>query len=437
MSTRPDFSACLDPRAFVRLAAVLARDPGADLFLSGAGLAGETLGLAGVRPVSELIVGPRTRTHELKEFCFSGPGPALGFLGYPFGLGLRGLAGFKTSLFPLGHLKKYAAILRHERGAHRLDLFCADPILRREIVDLLGVGPGPGPEPGLEPVHDPGGPAARPEALQQSLSREGYIRGVERVLERIRDGDVYQLNLSIRFSAARPDLDPADLFFHLLSANPARFYALFSSGPRRLVSTSPERFLRVADGRVLSQPIKGTLRFDPAEGPTRARVRELLASAKEDAELSMIVDLVRNDISNNCEYGSVRVDGHKSVFAVDNLLQMYSNVRGRLRPDRTCLDLLPDAFPGGSVTGCPKGRALELIEDLEPHCRDFYCGCFVMIMDERNMDSSVAIRTACHDADTGELCFYAGSGIVVDSDPDREYRETLAKAEKFLELTRT
>ncbi len=148
----------------------------------------------------------------------------------------------------------------------------------------------------------------------------------------------------------------------------------------------------------------------------------------------MIVDLIRNDLSANCEYGSVRVDNHKSVFAVDRLLQMYSDVTGRLRPDRDCLDLFFDAFPGGSVTGCPKKRSMEIIDVLEPHPRDVYCGSILIVRDEKNMDSSVAIRTAVYDTDDARLDVWSGSGIVVDSDPASEYQETMAKAEKFLTM---
>ncbi|MDH4157807.1 MAG: chorismate-binding protein, partial [candidate division Zixibacteria bacterium] len=226
-------------------------------------------------------------------------------------------------------------------------------------------------------------------------------------------------------------LDAAELFMYLWRRKPASFYSFFHSGPYRVISTSPERFLQVRDGQVLSQPIKGTLRFEHFDD---ALARKLTTSTKEDSELSMIVDLIRNDISYNCRYGSVRVENHKSTFVVDNLLQMYSNVTGILKPDRTCVDLLLDAFPGGSVTGCPKRMSMQLIDQLEPHTRDIYCGSLFVLRDRLNMDSSVAIRTGFLDTDSGELNIYGGSGIVIDSDPEAEYLETLAKAEKFIQL---
>ena len=208
---------------------------------------------------------------------------------------------------------------------------------------------------------------------------------------------------------------------------------MFRVGEQVVVSTSPERFLRVRDGEVLSQPIKGTRAFDTFRQQV---MDELTTSPKEDAELSMIVDLVRNDISAHCEYGSVKVFGHKSAFVVDNLVRMYSNVAGRLKPGSDVVDLLLDAFPPGSVTGCPKKRTLEIIDRLEPHARGVYCGSMVALFDPHNMDSSVAIRTGCLDTSSGFFHFYAGSGIVIDSLPRAEYAETLAKAGKFFQHMR-
>jgi len=264
------------------------------------------------------------------------------------------------------------------------------------------------------------------------MDRAAYTRAVERALEHILDGEAYQLNLSIRFDAPWPRGHRLqDLFTRLLAEHPAMFYGLYHDSPYTLLSTSPERFLRVRAGRVLAQPIKGTRRI---EGDPTLEAAALRASAKERAELSMIVDLLRNDISAHCAYGSVSVQDHCSVFAVDGLLQMYADVTGLLRPDSEALDLLWDALPPGSVTGCPKARAVELIQALEPHHRDAYCGALVLWQGPRDMDSCVAIRTATLDDASGLFSFFAGSGIVVDSVPNLEYKETLAKAAKFLAL---
>lgn len=400
---------------------MLARDKGAEMLLSCDGYPMHTASVVGVIPEAELVITDQTPPHAVKEFCFGSPGPALGFLSYTYGMILRGVSTSKPAEFPFGHLKKYRAVAEFEDG--QATISSTDRSLLDELAKLLDTAPE---DDAAFPV--PGLPDTGPEA---SLDRNGYEAGVRETLEHILSGHTYQLNLSTRFSWDCPRLDPLSLFLALRKKHPAPFYAWLASGPKRVISTSPERFLQVKNGRVLSQPIKGTLRFDRF---TPDLTRQLTDSPKESAELSMIVDLIRNDISTNCEYGSVRVDNHKSVFAVDNLLQMYADVTGRLRPDRDCLDLFFDAFPGGSVTGCPKKSSMEIIEELEPHSRDVYCGSMLVVRDERNMDSSIAIRTATFDMIKKSLRTYAGSGIVVDSNPAREYQETMAKAEKFLVL---
>ncbi|BCS89058.1 chorismate-binding protein [Pseudodesulfovibrio sediminis] len=421
MNTRSTFSASLERDRFDRFAALLARQLDGDLLLSAEGYPSLTESLVGVHPIAELIISATTTPAQIKDFCFNTPDPALGYISYTYGMLLRGVASDKATDFPLGHLKKYAAIAEYADG--QATITASDTDLLNRMTALL-TGPldhaAPGPVTGLPDT---------PPRL--SLDQAGYEAGVRETLERILSGHTYQLNLSTRFSWHCPDLDPLALFLALRHDHPAPFYAWLTSGPLRVLSTSPERFLRVEDGHVLSQPIKGTLAFADYSPELNAH---LTKSHKESAELSMIVDLIRNDISANCTYDSVRVEHHKSIFQVDNLLQMYADVHGELREDRDCLDLLFDAFPGGSVTGCPKQSSMRIIEELEPHDRGVYCGSIVVIRDTRNMDSSIAIRTATHDTETHTLNVYAGSGIVVDSKPASEYQETLAKADKFLGL---
>lgn len=416
---------CLDlpaPLALPFLRA-LGSQGGVDVFLSAR--KGRLSFLAGLGPRDELLLDERTGRDELARFLFSDERPAMGFLSYEYGLRRLGIRPSKPSGFPLGHLKKHATHLIYEDG--RLRLLGDRGVRAGALASLLD-----------RAAESATGLARRSGGLGRllaaSLDRQAYEDAVRRTQERIRDGDTYQLNLSIRFTAEAPDLDAFDLFLDLAQNHPAAYYGFLESGPRRIVSTSPERFLRVRGGQVLSQPIKGTglAGRDPAASEAALR-----ASAKEDAELSMIVDLVRNDISAHCEPGSVRVHGHKDVFRVDDLLQMRSSVTGRLRPGSTVLDLLLDAFPPGSVTGCPKKRSCEIIEALEPHARDVYCGTLLAVYGPRDMDSSVAIRTGWLDTLSGFFHFYAGSGIVVDSEPSREYEETLSKASKFLQLLTT
>jgi para-aminobenzoate synthetase component 1 len=413
-------SGCLDPAAFAGLADALARDGRADLFLSGPGCPGATRNIIGFAPCAELAAPAGTPVSTLADFCFATPGPALGFASYGHGLALRGVTPARSGTLPGVLLRKYGAWLEYDAATRRADIHGPEAAAVRRL-ECLALAP-PAPRPFAPPAPGP---------MSSSLSQAQYEARVARTLEHIRAGDIYQLNLSIRFGLHAPDLDAVGLFAHLWRMRPASYYAFMRHGPFEIVSTSPERFLRVAGGEVLSQPIKGTLTL---AGDRAACERRLTASPKEDAELSMIVDLVRNDISGCCGYGSVRVGRHKAVFAVDGLLQMYSDIHGRLRPGRTCLDLLYEAFPPGSVTGCPKRRALEIIDALEPHARELYCGCLLAVRGEGDMDSSVAIRTGWKDVRDGVFSFFAGSGIVVDSVPEMEYAETVAKAEKFLAL---
>jgi len=417
------FSASIDQARFDAFAGHLIRTMDADCVLSASGYPAQTESVMGVVPVAELHFTEATTPDEVRRFCFNTPGIAMGFVSYTYGMLLRGVASDKPRDFPLGHLKKYAAIIEHAPLSSEVHISSADSELVHKLATLLVETPDTVPESDI-----PGLPAEPPAA---SLDGPAYRAGVSETLERILSGYTYQLNLSTKLTWHCPDLDAPGLFMALRTKHPAPFYAWFTSDSHRVISTSPERFIRVEDGAVLSQPIKGTLRFDDYSPELEA---ELTQSPKESAELSMIVDLIRNDISANCEYGSVHVNNHKSVFAVDNLLQMYSDVRGTLRADRDCLDLFFDAFPGGSITGCPKISSMNIIEELEPHSRGVYCGSCVVIRDARTMDSSIAIRTAVHDTRSGMLASFAGSGIVVDSDPTNEYLETMAKAEKFLNL---
>ncbi|MFV0347163.1 MAG: chorismate-binding protein [Halodesulfovibrio sp.] len=464
------FSASVSSRALPALLHHLARHYQADLLLCGplapAAAPRTERSIAGIGPVRELELQANTQREQLHDFCFSPcktavPG-TIGYLSYSHGLARYGIPndtpeskpeGLPDEL-PEGLFRQYAILLiispaqeapgsqdsvHNAVGTHVLECHTAEVLpdslcglpptelldeLKALCSDETSVDP--------LPAHIP--PLTR-EALsgrlRQSLDQKAYVRGVERVLEHIRDGDTYQLNLSTRFDAdlSGTAFDPLSFFMHMWEQHPAPFYAWLSHGSKRIISTSPERFLCVRDGQVLSQPIKGTLEFETC---TEGMEEALTASPKESAELSMIVDLIRNDIATRCEYGSVQVSTHKATFTVDRLIQMYSDVRGTLRAGSTCLDLLLDAFPGGSVTGCPKQRTMRIIEAEEPHSRGLYCGSIIFIEDPANMDSSIAIRTGWYDIYTKALCFFSGSGIVLDSNPESEYRETLAKAGKFL-----
>jgi para-aminobenzoate synthetase component 1 len=275
--------------------------------------------------------------------------------------------------------------------------------------------------------------ASRP-GLTSSFDRAGYLTAVRRAIEYIHAGDCFQVNLAQRLLA--PDTGSAlDLYGRLRAQNPAPFAGLFGSqGGLVIASASPERFLQVRHGEVEARPIKGTRPRGATGEQDEIQRRELLASAKDRAENIMIVDLLRNDLGRVCAYGSVEVPAVCRLESYRYVHHLVSQVRGRLRQGLGPVDLLRAAFPGGSVTGAPKIRAMEIIAELEPTARGPYCGCLGYIGFDGSMDTSILIRTFT--IDRGWLVFPVGGGIVADSDPDREYEETWHKAEGMLKALR-
>ncbi|MFZ7127016.1 MAG: aminodeoxychorismate synthase component I [Desulfobacterales bacterium] len=267
------------------------------------------------------------------------------------------------------------------------------------------------------------------EGFRSNFERNDYMTAVARIREYIADGHVYQVNMSQKFETEFTG-DPFALFQTLYRRNPAPFFAFINAGDHQIVSTSPERFLLREGERVETRPIKGTRprSMDPAED--RRLREELLTSPKDDAELSMIVDLLRNDIGKVCAAASVRVAEHKRIEAYENVYHLVSVVEGRLAGGFDSVDLIRAAFPGGSITGCPKIRSMEIIDELEPDLRHIYTGSIGYIGFQDTLDLSIAIRTATiHD---GRICFSVGGGIVYDSDPAAEYEETLHKGRTLL-----
>ncbi|HED00090.1 MAG TPA: aminodeoxychorismate synthase component I [Proteobacteria bacterium] len=267
--------------------------------------------------------------------------------------------------------------------------------------------------------------------LTSNFTHDAYVSAIKRVREYIRQGDIYQVNLSQRFTFEFGG-SPYSLFRALFAANPAPFYAYLNCGDFCVLSTSPERFIRREGSYIETRPIKGTRPRgkDPAEDERMKK--ELLESPKEDAELSMIVDLLRNDLGKACLPGTVQVKEHKRIEAYQNVFHLVSTVTGMLRRDCTQTDVLMAVFPGGSITGCPKIRAMEIIEELEPVKRGIYTGSIGYVSLHDTMNLSIAIRTAVYK----DRCIYlsVGGGIVYNSDPETEYQETLHKGETFFKL---
>jgi para-aminobenzoate synthetase component 1 len=265
--------------------------------------------------------------------------------------------------------------------------------------------------------------------LTSSYDRDGYLRAVERAVEYVHAGDCFQVNIAQRLLAPTR-LPPAELYRRLRVRNAAPFAGYFDLGGFVVASASPERFVCVRGGEVETRPIKGTRPRGATAAEDAALARELAASAKDRAENVMIVDLLRNDLGRVCRYGSVRVPAVCRLESYPYVHHLVSEVRGRLREGLGPVDLLRAAFPGGSVTGAPKVRAMEIIAELEPTARGPYCGSLGYIGFDGASDTSILIRTFT--AGRGWLQFPVGGGIVADSDPRREYEETWHKAEGLL-----
>lgn len=267
--------------------------------------------------------------------------------------------------------------------------------------------------------------------LRSSFTRRDYLTAVARVVEYVHAGDIFQTNLSQRFEV--PLHEPVwTVYKRLRRRNAAPFAAFMDLPGGAVLSASPERFLHVdALGHVETRPIKGTRPRGIGPEHDAALGQALTESAKDRAENLMIVDLMRNDLSRVCAPGSVRVP---ELFALERYATVHhlvSTVVGDLEPGRDALDLLRAAFPGGSITGAPKVRAMEIIAELEPSRRSVYCGSLGYWSVTGELDTSIAIRTAV--ARRGRLYFNAGGGIVADSNPEQEYRETLDKARGIID----
>jgi para-aminobenzoate synthetase component 1 len=267
--------------------------------------------------------------------------------------------------------------------------------------------------------------------LRSSFTRRGYLDAVQRVRDYIFAGDIFQANLSQRFEAPLRE-SPWSFYARLRSRNAAPFAAFFETPDASVISASPERFLRVdRNGFVETRPIKGTRPRGVGPEHDAALAQALAESAKDRAENLMIVDLMRNDLSRVCAPRTVRVSELFSLERYATVHHLVSTVVGQLEPGHDALHLLRAAFPGGSITGAPKLRAMEIIAELEPSQRSVYCGSIGYWSLTGELDTSIAIRTAV--ARHGRVYFGAGGGIVADSDAEQEYRETLDKARALID----
>ena len=266
-------------------------------------------------------------------------------------------------------------------------------------------------------------------AFESNLSPVQYASAFERIQDYIQAGDCYQVNLAQRF-ASRYTGDPLSAYLRLRSSIHSPFAGFMRTDKGAVLSFSPERFIRVHDHQVLTQPIKGTRPRSKDAVQDQALARELQQSGKDRAENLMIVDLLRNDLGTICTTGSIKVEQLFELHSFTNVHHLISSIRARLAPEHTAMDLLRNCFPGGSITGAPKKRAMEIIAEIEPDSRQVYCGTLGYMGFDGNLDSNIMIRTL--HCTQGEIYCWGGGGIVADSICAQEYQECFDKINNII-----
>ncbi|MFW6133887.1 MAG: aminodeoxychorismate synthase component I [Planctomycetota bacterium] len=365
----------------------------------------------------------------------------IGYVGYEMGRCVERLPARarRDTALPDLRVALYDAVLVHDAqtGTWRLVRLSFDAAprgagvaagaLRRLHASARGGGPG---------ADDAGSAAAeRPAiAVDSGFTPDAYRRAVARCVEHIAAGDIFQVNLSQRLTASAPG-PPGELYAALRRRNPAGYaaYLGFDAGgvPCAVLSSSPELFLELRGGRVVTRPIKGTRRRTGEASADARAAEELRRSEKDNAELAMIVDLLRNDLGRVCRYGSVRVIDPARLETHPTVFHLVATVEGRLRAGVGPAALLRATFPGGSITGAPKIRAMEIIDEMEPTARGPYTGCIGHVGVDGAVTWNIAIRTIVWQ--DGRAGVQVGGGIVADSDPAAEHQETLDKARAMLE----
>lgn len=355
-------------------------------------------------------------------------GGAMGYFGYDLGRAIEKIPVLSENDIDLPDLKvgiyPWALIIDHKQKKSMLVGDKNDLRTRREWNDLIRF------------ITDKG-PLKRRQKFKvmsevsSNMSEADYATSFAKIKSYIQEGDCYQVNLAQRFHAMVEGA-PWEAYQMLRTINPSPFSAYLNYEDFQILSNSPERFLSVHDQVVETKPIKGTRPRSKNNAEDNALMKELLNSKKDQAENVMIVDLLRNDISKNCALGSVKVPKLFNIESYPNVHHMVSTITGKLRDNRSAIDLLRGSFPGGSITGAPKLRSMEIIEELEPHRRGIYCGSIGYISNDGNMDTNIAIRTILHK--NNKMYFYAGGGIVYDSDVKAEYQETFDKAAAMMRV---
>jgi para-aminobenzoate synthetase component I len=297
----------------------------------------------------------------------------------------------------------------------------------------------PNPEELLKEIIDFSIPAIKPGNIdiKHRVSRSDYINLVNRIKNHIQHGDIYEMNYCIEFFAENAYIDPAEIFLQLNQNNPAPFSCFYRIDDKYLISSSPERYLAKRGKTLISQPIKGTIKRGNTPEEDQQLVNQLLNDPKERSENVMIVDLVRNDLARTAQTGTVRVKELFGIYSYTFVHQMISTVTSILREDVHFVDAIKKTFPMGSMTGAPKIRAMQIIEECEATRRGLYSGAVGYITPNQDFDFNVIIRSILYNESDHFLNFMAGSAITIGSDPEKEYNECLLKAASMAKTLKT
>lgn len=348
--------------------------------------------------------------HRLSEHLI------VGFLNYNLGNYLYGLQSPHKDEFDLPLISLFAYENYLEKKGDRT-------YARHEAPEFVSL---------VKNIYDrPEPPDGRLDAMtfQPERSKSSYLQAFERIKNRIYEGDVYQVNLTHNLRAEYNE-DSRALFTALCQSNSAKMKVYLEAEGFEILSMSPERFIRSSSGAIETAPIKGTRPRGRNEEQDKLNEKNLLGSEKEKAELNMITDLLRNDLGKVCQPGSVKVWNQRKLEKLPAVMHTFSEIRGTLKSDISPFTALLSMFPGGSVTGCPKKKAMEIINELEDYDRGAYCGTIFYIDPDGEMDSNILIRTIVKKANRVMLA--VGSGIVNDSKGAKEYRESMDKVKSVL-----
>ncbi len=372
----------------------------------------------------QTILQPKITGFSDLPFC----GGAIGYFGYDLGQRLEKLPTLHTDSDPLPEMAigiyDWALIVDHKKQQSWLIGSSQDCSIKDKWADLVAQYTQPIDKAEQLDFQVQG-------EIKNSMSKQQYAAVFDKIQRYIHDGDCYQVNFSQCFSVPVKG-DPWVAYQALRKSNPAPYAAYLNTPFTQILSCSPELFLQVRGDSVKTKPIKGTLPRGATKKEDEQLIQELMNSQKDLAENLMIVDLLRNDLGKNCKVGSIQVPEIFQIESFATVHHLVSTVTGTLAPSADVITLLRGCFPGGSITGAPKHRAMEIIEELEPHRRGIYCGSIGYISFDGSMETNIAIRTLT--TSKGEIKFLAGGGIVADSVMEDEYQEIRHKAAAMFEL---